>query len=508
MKKYILLTLLVTNSCFAQILNITGDLKTHVDDIISNMPVTAGTDEYHNPTNTQIDTWNQIIDNMVGNNMNAAAMLTAGIDYQIVNFTDNSEFPSVNYFILEKTNSGTNYWGTYIFNTFSCRPDLIIQSPHEGFDFNTGKQGFHIFKKLRAYAFFLNGTDRCNASQEVACSGTTTVCGHSKFMLSDVVHNDTAAFYLATARILLPHPNMNIVQLHGFTRQSGDPHVIISNGTNLTPSIIDYAIKFRDELSAIIDTMEFKIGHIDNPVSGENWDRLLANTNVVGRLINGSVNHCTANSSSVTGRFLHIEQIKVGLRDNSTNWDKVADALSKTYASICIVLPVKLQSFSGFSYNEIVKLKWTTSSEQNTKSIQIQRSKDGNFEDIETISAQGNKNTPTTYEFYDFQPNWGINLYRLKFIDKDGNTEYSFIIKINVSTANKTKIYPTPAKNILNIDTNKSFTASLFSMEGQNLLTQTNKKNIFLDNLSNGVYILKISYPQNITESFKINIVK
>ena len=60
-------------------------------------------------------------------------------------------------------------------------------------------------------------------------------------------------------------------------------------------------------------------------------NRLIAFTNTQGRLINESADPCNTASSKVTGRFISIEQEFSELRQNSSGWLKVSNALARTF---------------------------------------------------------------------------------------------------------------------------------------------------------------------------------
>ena len=113
---------------------------------------------------------------------------------------------------------------------------------------------------------------------------------------------------------------------------STDPYLILSNGTVETPTL-DYIPIFRDNLYNEDNVLTFKIAHIDT-----NWTRLRGFWNAQGRLINNSPDPCTTNATLTNGRFFHIEQERIRLRNDIAGWNKVANALKNTftcsYASI------------------------------------------------------------------------------------------------------------------------------------------------------------------------------
>jgi hypothetical protein len=74
-------------------------------------------------------------------------------------------------------------------------------------------------------------------------------------------------------------------------------------------------------------------------------------------------------------------------------------------------------------------LSWSTSSETNLHSFQLERSSDAvNFATIGTVAATGNSSTIQNYLFTDQAPANGDNFYRLEAVGTDGTLSFSSII--------------------------------------------------------------------------------
>lgn len=110
-------------------------------------------------------------------------------------------------------------------------------------------------------------------------------------------------------------------------------------------------------------------------------------------------------------------------------------------------LPVELVHFSAktFESNQ-VKCEWTTASEVNNDFFEVQRSADGqNFETIGLVDGTGSTSSYSNYFFTDAVPLQGLNYYRLRQNDFDGNFEYSEIVKVEV-VSELYSVYPNPVK--------------------------------------------------------------
>lgn len=115
-----------------------------------------------------------------------------------------------------------------------------------------------------------------------------------------------------------------------------------------------------------------------------------------------------------------------------------------------VPLPIKLLSFTAKLETDKVKLNWATATETNNEWFVIERSKNArDFEEVIQLPGAGNSNKKLSYETYDYQPFEGINYYRLKQIDFNGQTSYSKIVVVNYSKLNETAIqlYPNPTYN-------------------------------------------------------------
>jgi hypothetical protein len=469
------------------------DIEEYFSTLIAYLPDT-GLNTFAEPTAGNLTTWTTIIDNLLADNTTTANTNATTIDYEVVLFTDNSVMPNKQYYLLQKTSTGSNYWGTYVFNPSPCR-EIIIEAPHPRNDFNTGKQGIYCLKNTNSRAFLLAGTHRCNQKTYSSCDGQTTTCSEAgddeNFRLSDLAHNSNNCFQATSDKLHDDIGTSVLVQLHGFSKEMSDPYVILSNGTELSPSGTDYADNLKTQLAATDGTLTFQVAHIDS------WSRLIGTTNTQGRYINGQASPCNNAAVGATGRFIHLEQEKTKLRDDATGWAKVSTALENL---ISCVLPVELTYFKGeLLESNIVKLNWQTASEYNNHSFDIQKSSNG--QDWKHLGTVGGNNTlaaVSNYQFYDVEPIMGNNYYRLKQVDYDGDFEYSDVINIRIASSNqqKFKLYPNPTNSFViieNVEIGK--TIQIFNVLGQmirEVQVEFLQQKLLLNEFSIGTYYIKV----------------
>ena len=145
------------------------------------------------------------------------------------------------------------------------------------------------------------------------------------------------------------------------------------------------------------------------------------------------------------------------------------------------VLPVRIKTFSVAQQDEdAVRVQWTTSSEQNSHSFEVQRSLDGEtFTTIGTLPAAGFSEQLLTYSFIDEKPEQGENYYRLKQNDFDGQSQYSEVRSVEFLGASFIDVYPNLIRSgeTIKVDINgfltgKGWQLEVFDLLGRSLITQ------------------------------------
>ncbi len=122
----------------------------------------------------------------------------------------------------------------------------------------------------------------------------------------------------------------------------------------------------------------------------------------------------------------------------------------------CTPLPVKLLKLNAEVQIDFgVKVSWSTLVEVNNSHFTIEKSENGyDFESVGSVSGMGNTSALHNYDFMDDFPSLGINYYRLKQVDFDGDFEYSSIVSVNVKADNYVEFYPNPSIESLSLRLN------------------------------------------------------
>jgi uncharacterized protein (DUF1501 family) len=145
-----------------------------------------------------------------------------------------------------------------------------------------------------------------------------------------------------------------------------------------------------------------------------------------------------------------------------------------------IIVPVKLTDLRAVMENDgSVTVHWTTQQELNTSHFIVERSGSiGPYEDMGRVDGYGNSSVPRYYKLNDRTPLRGINIYRLKQVDKNGDFSYygPVTIRVNNNATATISIMPNPATSFFNIVVNATKASraqvQVYDMQGHLLMKQ------------------------------------
>jgi hypothetical protein len=178
-----------------------------------------------------------------------------------------------------------------------------------------------------------------------------------------------------------------------------------------------------------------------------------------------------------------------------------------TLAGLANPLPISLLEFKGTCENDDVVLRWTTGTEQNNEKFTLLRGRDGvSYEVIGYKQGSGTISTPVPYSFTDAFAPAGLNYYKLRQTDYDGNfSEFGPIVVescAEVKTFGVTVIpsNPTQTDVLLTITNPGTYKFVLYTMEGKPVYStertfETSGLNVTSLNhgpVSSAIYILRV----------------
>ncbi|MFK7947936.1 MAG: T9SS type A sorting domain-containing protein [Saprospiraceae bacterium] len=229
----------------------------------------------------------------------------------------------------------------------------------------------------------------------------------------------------------------------------------------------------------------------------------LSGTNYSTLNINFNSNVAFENTSFLEVRVYGYEAVNA---TGTLAFDEIAFTLTT-------VLPVELAYFEGQVENTSTTLDWATYSEENNEYFEVQHSLNGiNFETIEIVDGAGTTTDYNEYQFAHENPKTGLNYYRLRQVDFDGQSSYTNIITIEHQSikVGDIKVFPNPSVDYVNIQLPQNEVSTdvmIYNMNGQvmqtiNNLYENNLELNVIDWLS-GQYIIIIQQGnQQITRQF------
>jgi hypothetical protein len=163
-------------------------------------------------------------------------------------------------------------------------------------------------------------------------------------------------------------------------------------------------------------------------------------------------------------------------------------------------LPIDLLSFTAELLNNSIAVKWSTANEINNHFFTVEKSLDGrNWFEISKINAAEANTRVNFYEILDLSPVAGLQYYRLKQNDINGQSNYYDKVAVNFSPTPTTILaYPNPCKDILTVEINQDETSSVSIMDqvGKMLINQTSFESgslsFDLGSLPSGIYFLEV----------------
>ena len=179
-------------------------------------------------------------------------------------------------------------------------------------------------------------------------------------------------------------------------------------------------------------------------------------------------------------------------------------------AGACGILPFELTEFKASALNSgDVSLTWHTNGEVNNALFIAERSYDSqNWSEVATLEGAGTTTEPKSYEAIDRSTSEGMNYYRLRTVDEQGESNYSQIVSINLNQGQeKIVVYPNPAGDWLHFNFG-NLTGDM-EISFVNELGQVLKKvdatealsAVEITELPAGIYAMRVLLPDGTTSS-------
>ncbi|MES2890404.1 MAG: T9SS type A sorting domain-containing protein [Bacteroidota bacterium] len=211
----------------------------------------------------------------------------------------------------------------------------------------------------------------------------------------------------------------------------------------------------------------------------------------------------------LTGSFL-VKNIRVTLKDGITGGCGNDYALDDITFSTCPSggpVPVQFLGVAAKQIGNRVNINWSTASETNNKYFDVEKSIDGgfNWSLVATTKTGGNSAVVKKYEAVDARPVAGLNFYRIKQVDIDGQYKYSVTVNVKLTVDRSSAfVLSNPFAADIPVELlstkNQSVSLALYDLAGKSVASDrwsiakgsSRKSMENVGNLQRGMYILVI----------------
>jgi cephalosporin-C deacetylase len=182
--------------------------------------------------------------------------------------------------------------------------------------------------------------------------------------------------------------------------------------------------------------------------------------------------------------------------DNEAKYSTLSDDIVVNVGTI----PIELVDFKGQLVPTGTILTWSTATEVNNKSFELELSIDATAWKLTArLDGKGNSSTLSNYTYTDGSV-FSVVYYRLKQIDGNGKFKYSKTISLTRNRDASVDIFPNPVGREFTVKINETVrkaTVQLFDMSGKLWFTETfnsNQKTYNVSYLPRGKYFMHVNY--------------
>lgn len=159
-------------------------------------------------------------------------------------------------------------------------------------------------------------------------------------------------------------------------------------------------------------------------------------------------------------------------------------------------LPIELSDFTArwLPTQQAVQLDWRTAQEHNNQGFEVQRSTDGvRWDALSFVNGHGTTAQAQAYSLQDPHPAAGLNYYRLRQLDTDGQADFSNVVTVKTNRSgglSGVQVFPNPADETLHIrlpddlEETGDVTALFLNATGQQVRSVVLKNNANVLNVS------------------------
>ncbi|MGG9960018.1 T9SS type A sorting domain-containing protein [Ferruginibacter sp. SUN106] len=323
-----------------------------------------------------------------------------------------------------------------------------------------------------------------------------------------------------TRKIFALYANGNTIpaNLTGNVTYQAAPYSV-SNGTPSTLNIMGRLLTITDptagtysagggmKVRVFYDPAELSASLVPAPVISQKWFKFEGDaTAAVAANTGSTITGAAFFTGLTTGTEDGISYVEyAGIQNFSTFGFASNNGLSNP-------LPIVLNEFAAKLQDCKVLLNWRSADEPGFSLYEVEYSKDGvNFSTIAQVTAKGNN---SSYQYTYPAPD-GRSYYRIKLLSSDiATAKYSQTVTVN-SNCNSTKIliFPNPVNTVINVNLSNyigKVNGQLYNAQGQlvqNISLINGANTINCQNITSGIYNLRVTTVEGKSEVYKIQVV-
>lgn len=268
-----------------------------------------------------------------------------------------------------------------------------------------------------------------------------------------------------------------------------------NNGTDVFGASIFYRIYPQGSPGGVFIEIPYSF-QADLGVPGDQqWGTDVNGSNLIDQGVN-----ILAGSTLPAGVYTLEVYVRVttnGVNESAQLFDSRGGSNYQADFIVSITLPVELSSFTAKSVKDQIALSWTTESELNNSHFEIERSGTSkNWKPIGKVLGNGTTVEAHRYSFTDAAPLAGMNYYRLKQVDTNGQFEYSSVVAVAREAKGALGVFPNPASTTVDYrltDATPIKQVQLVDLYGKVVKTATAiTGTLSLDDVAQGVYMLVV----------------
>lgn len=186
---------------------------------------------------------------------------------------------------------------------------------------------------------------------------------------------------------------------------------------------------------------------------------------------------------------------------NSGCGDTFAQSQLSATFTVSAPVPVTWGTVEARAVGSKAQISWETITETNNEHFAIERktADQESWQPLGRIPSQGTSTQFRRYHFMDDAPAVGINYYRLRQVDHDGQFAFSRVVSVTVEHSTKVTLFPNPARDqlTLQVSNSESLSVLLRTMQGQLIKSWVMPAaeiglTIPLDQIPQGTYMLQL----------------